>query len=46
VADIPRLKDAATVLRLDNGRVAQVATVRLADELRSLLGLPAKPTTP
>lgn len=46
VADIPRVKGAATVLRLDNGRVAQVATVRLADELRSLLGLPAKPTTP
>lgn len=46
VADIPRVKGAATVLRLDNGRVAQVATVRLADELRTLLGLPAKPTTP
>lgn len=46
VADIPRVNGAATVLRLDNGRVAQVATVRLADELRSLLGLPAKPTTP
>lgn len=46
VADIPRVKGAATVLHLDNGRVAQVATVRLADELRSLLGLPAKPTTP
>lgn len=46
VADIPRVKGAATVLRLDNGRVAEVATVRLADELRSLLGLPAKPTTP
>ena len=46
VADIPRVKGAATVLRLDNGRVAQVATIRLADELRSLLGLPAKPTSP
>lgn len=46
VADIPRVKGAATVLRMDNGCVAQVATVRLADELRSLLGLPAKPTPP
>jgi hypothetical protein len=46
VADIPRVKGAATVLRLDKGRVAQVATIRLADELRTLLGLPAKPTTP
>ncbi len=46
VADIPRVKGAATVLRLDNGRVAQVATIRLADELRTLLGLPAKPTPP
>jgi len=46
VADIPRVKGAATVLRLDNGRVAQLATIRLADELRSLLGLPANTTTP
>ena len=45
VADIPRVKGAATVLRLDNGRVAQVATVRLADDLRTLLGLPAQPAT-
>jgi hypothetical protein len=45
VADIPRVKGAATVLRLDNGRVAQVATVLLPDELRTLLGVPAKPTT-
>lgn len=46
VSDIPREKGAATVLRLDNGRVAQVATVRVAEDLRLLLGLPAKPTTP
>lgn len=46
VADIPRVTGAATVLRLDNGRVAQVATIRVADELRTLLGLPAKPTSP
>ena len=45
VADIPRVAGTATALRLDNGRVAQVATVRLADELRTLLGLPAKPPT-
>lgn len=46
VADIPRVTGAATVLRLDNGRVAQLATIRLADELRTLLGLPAKPASP
>jgi len=46
VAEIPRVKGAATVLRLDNGRVAQVATVRLADELRTLLALPTKPIPP
>lgn len=46
VADFPRMKDAATVLRLDNGRVARVTSVRQADELRTLLGLPTKPSTP
>jgi hypothetical protein len=46
MADIPRVTGAATVLRLDNGRVAQVATARQAIELRTLLGLPAKPATP
>ncbi len=46
MADIPRLAGSATVLRLDNGRVAQVATARQAVELRTLLGLPAKPATP
>lgn len=46
VADIPRVTGAATVLRLDNGRVAQVATIRLANDLRTLLGLTAKQATP
>jgi len=35
VADIDRLAGSATVLRLDNGRVAQVATARQAVELRA-----------
>ena len=46
VADIPRAAGSATVLRLDGGRVAQVATARQTVELRALLGLPANPATP
>lgn len=43
VADIPRQAGSATLLRLAQGRVVQVATVREAAELRTLLGLPAAP---
>jgi hypothetical protein len=46
VTDIPRTAGSATVLRLEDGRVAQVATVREAGELRALLGLPTSPGTP
>lgn len=46
VADIPRLAGNATLLRLENGRVAQVAMARQATELRALLGLPPNPATP
>ncbi|MBT9490508.1 MAG: hypothetical protein IV093_23625 [Rubrivivax sp.] len=46
VADIPRVAGGATLLRLDAGRVAQVATARDGAELRTLLGLAAKPATP
>jgi hypothetical protein len=46
VSDIPRTAGSATVLHLEDGRVAQVATVREAPELRALLGLPAKTGTP
>jgi hypothetical protein len=46
VTDIPRTAGAATVLRLQDGRVAQVATARQAGELRALLGLPTSPGMP
>ncbi len=46
VADIPRVAGAATVLRLEDGRVIQVASARQTAELRTLLGLPASPTAP
>lgn len=46
VLDIPRTAGGATVLRLEDGRVAQVATARQAGELRALLGLPSRPDTP
>jgi hypothetical protein len=46
VADIPRQPGCATVLRLDEGRVALVAAVCQAAELRALLGLPEKQATP
>lgn len=46
VADLPRVAGAATVLRLENGRVIQVASARQAAELRALLGLPTRPAAP
>jgi hypothetical protein len=46
VADIPRTAGSATVLRVEGGRVTQVATARQAAELRALLGLPAKSAAP
>jgi hypothetical protein len=46
VADIPRAAGAATVLRLENGRVIQVVSARQAAELRTRLGLPASPAAP
>lgn len=46
VSDIPRAAGSATVLRLEGGRVSQVATARQAAELRALLGLPANPAAP
>lgn len=46
VSDIPRTAGSATVLRLEGGRVAQVATARQAAELRALLDLPANPAAP
>jgi hypothetical protein len=46
VADIPRTAGSATVLRLDGGRVAQVAMARQPAELRALLGLTASPAAP
>jgi hypothetical protein len=46
VADIPRATGGATVLRLESGRVAQVATASQATELRALLGLTANPASP
>jgi len=46
VADIPRVAGAATVFRLENGRVAQVADVRQPAELRTLLGLASSPAVP
>jgi hypothetical protein len=46
VADIPRTAGSATVLRLEDGRVTQVATARQAAELRAQLGLPASRAAP
>jgi hypothetical protein len=46
VVDIPRVAGAATVLRLENGRVSQVESAFQPAELRALLGLPANPATP
>ena len=46
VADLPRVPGNATVLRLDNGRVSQIAMARQAAELRALLGLAASAATP
>jgi hypothetical protein len=46
VTDIPRTAGSATVLRLEDGRLTQVATARQAAELRALLGLLASPTAP
>lgn len=46
VSDIPRTAGSATVLRLDGGRVTQVATAHQAAELRALLGLPSSPAAP
>jgi hypothetical protein len=46
VTDIPRTAGSATVLRLEDGRLTQVATARQAAELRALLGLPASPAAP
>lgn len=43
LSGLPREAGSATVLRLDNGRVTQVATARDSTELRKLLGLPARP---
>ncbi len=46
VAEIPRTSGGATVLRLEGGRVMQVATARQAADLRALLSLPASPAAP
>lgn len=46
VSDIPRTTGSATVLRLEGGRVTQVATARQAADLRALLGLPSSPAAP
>jgi hypothetical protein len=46
VADLPRQQGAATLLRLENGRIAQLAAVRNAAELRSAFGLPAAGQNP
>lgn len=46
VADIPRTAGSATVLRLEGGRVTQVAAARQAAELRALLGLSASAAAP
>lgn len=44
LADMPRQAGSASVLRLEDGRIARVAMARSAAELRALLGLPsAKP---
>ena len=43
VADLPHQTGAATLLRLDGGRIDQVTAVRSADELRTALGLGAAP---
>ena len=43
-ADIPRLPGQATVLRLENATVVQVATAHQAAELRALLGMIPEPT--
>lgn len=46
LADLPRRPGQATVLRLHEGRVAQVHSVADAVALRALLGLPAVPVLP
>ncbi len=44
VADLPRQPGAATLLRLENGHIAQITAVRSAAELRTAVGLtPAEP---
>jgi len=46
VADIPREAGAATVLSLEDGRIAKVSLARTPAELRALLGLPAPRLAP
>ena len=46
VADLPRQPGAATLLRLDNGRIAQVTAVGSAAELRTALQLAPARTAP
>jgi hypothetical protein len=46
VSDFPRRPGAATLLRIENGRVAHLGAVHSAAELRSALGLPPAVQTP
>ena len=46
VADLPRQPSAATLLRPENGRIAQVTAVRSAAELQTGLGLAPAQTAP
>ncbi len=46
VADLPRQPGAATLLRLDNGRIAQVTAVGNAADLRAALALAPAKTAP
>ena len=46
VADLPRQPGAATLLRLDNGRIAQVTTVGNAADLRAALAWAPPKTAP
>ena len=46
LADMPRQSGAATLLRLEGGRIAQISAVRTAAELRADLGLPPAKAVP